>query len=433
MRGETSDGSDVVPELLVAHKCPHASGVPDDPSRTCRGLAAPLDEMGAPPRLPGSHPASEELFVTAWRGGGAARRRVVLVGGDGSLHAAANARFGRLPELAMIPPGRANNIARALGIPTDASAVADAAHAPRPPPRCPARGPPTESLYAVEAVSAGFQADARSGYDGENSGDLRRAYARWSKRTAASSPTDPRPVRPRRVASSTAASSFLEPALLRLRVQGRPRRRPERRPVRGDPRRGVQAAGADATSRGGLHDHVEHPGVHRISTRHAELSEPLPLVADAVSLGTTTATVSVERDRLRVAAPDPRGRGHEFHRRPSSAGGPAAAVRVLARRRWRRDRPRADDQLPPGPARQHRRRPGPDWSGDVGKRGLRLRRAARRRVVVRSSRGDGARPWPPVHDRRQCPGSPQPSSPSGSAMAPRTSRSALPRGSPTQA
>ncbi len=53
--------------------------------------------------------------------------------------------------------------------------------------------------------------------------------------------------------------------------------------------------------------HLEHPGVHRISTRHAELSEPLPLVADAVSLGTTTATVSVERDRLRVAAPDPGG------------------------------------------------------------------------------------------------------------------------------
>jgi diacylglycerol kinase (ATP) len=53
--------------------------------------------------------------------------------------------------------------------------------------------------------------------------------------------------------------------------------------------------------------HLEHRGVRRISIRRAELTEPLPLVADAEPLGTTTATVSVEPGRLRVAAPEPGG------------------------------------------------------------------------------------------------------------------------------
>jgi diacylglycerol kinase (ATP) len=53
--------------------------------------------------------------------------------------------------------------------------------------------------------------------------------------------------------------------------------------------------------------HLGRRGVERISTRCARLTEALPLVADAVPLGTTTATVSVERARLRLAAPDPEG------------------------------------------------------------------------------------------------------------------------------
>lgn len=46
-------------------------------------------------------------------------RRVALVGGDGTVHAATNLS-GPLPELALIPAGSANNIARSVGIPTDA-------------------------------------------------------------------------------------------------------------------------------------------------------------------------------------------------------------------------------------------------------------------------------------------------------------------------
>ena len=103
----------------------------------------------------------------------AAGRRVVLVGGDGTLHAAANAPV-ELPEVALVPAGRANNIARALGVP---GRIADAARL-----AATAEVRPVDVLRvetdggtvrALEAVSAGLQADARARYDGVNSGDLR--------------------------------------------------------------------------------------------------------------------------------------------------------------------------------------------------------------------------------------------------------------------
>ena len=53
--------------------------------------------------------------------------------------------------------------------------------------------------------------------------------------------------------------------------------------------------------------HLGRPGVRNVSGRLAELTEPLPLVADAIPLGTTTATVSVEPTRLRVASLRPGG------------------------------------------------------------------------------------------------------------------------------
>ena len=43
----------------------------------------------------------------------------------------------------------------------------------------------------------------------------------------------------------------------------------------------------------------------RVAATRAQIVDALPLVADAVPLGTTTATVSVEPARLRVAAPLP--------------------------------------------------------------------------------------------------------------------------------
>jgi diacylglycerol kinase (ATP) len=99
-------------------------------------------------------------------------RRVVLIGGDGTLHAVANVH-GHKPEIALLPRGRANNIARALGVPLDLRsaarlAVQGIAH--------PLDGiaveAPELSMTALEGVSVGFHAQARARYHGVNSADL---------------------------------------------------------------------------------------------------------------------------------------------------------------------------------------------------------------------------------------------------------------------
>lgn len=97
--------------------------------------------------------------------------RVVLVGGDGTLHAYANLP-PPLGPVALIPAGGANNVARSLGIPVDPLGAAAVA----------ARGrvrdldvlrvrSPRHERIVVEGVSIGFHASARDGYDGENSSD----------------------------------------------------------------------------------------------------------------------------------------------------------------------------------------------------------------------------------------------------------------------
>ena len=96
-------------------------------------------------------------------------RRVVLVGGDGTVHAVANLP-GAKPELALIPAGRANNVARSLGIPLDMRRAADLAVSGS------ARSIdvieatlPGRRQLVVEGVSVGFLALARSRYHERNS------------------------------------------------------------------------------------------------------------------------------------------------------------------------------------------------------------------------------------------------------------------------
>ena len=98
--------------------------------------------------------------------------RVVLLGGDGSVHAAANVP-GPKPELALIPAGKANNIAHGLGIPVDLDAAARLAvtGAARPVDAIRATTA-TRSYIAVEGVSVGFHAYARASYHSDNSADL---------------------------------------------------------------------------------------------------------------------------------------------------------------------------------------------------------------------------------------------------------------------
>jgi diacylglycerol kinase (ATP) len=99
-------------------------------------------------------------------------RRVVLLGGDGSVHAAANVA-GPKPELALIPAGKANNLARGLGIPLDLDAAARlaVAGATRSVDAILA-STPSRRYLAVEGVSIGFHAYARASYRADNSADL---------------------------------------------------------------------------------------------------------------------------------------------------------------------------------------------------------------------------------------------------------------------
>jgi diacylglycerol kinase (ATP) len=125
-------------------------------------------------------------------------RRVVLIGGDGTLQAVANIK-GHKPEIALLPRGRANNIARALGVPADLEwsaklAVQGVAH--------PIDGisveTPELSMTALEGVSVGFHAQARARYRGVNSAD-----------TAAG------------VAAALSAFAHFEPVSIALELDGR--------------------------------------------------------------------------------------------------------------------------------------------------------------------------------------------------------------------
>jgi diacylglycerol kinase (ATP) len=104
----------------------------------------------------------------------AAQGRVVLLGGDGTVHAVANLP-GPLPELALLPAGRANNVARSLDIPLDlrrAAALAVGGEA-RPVDAIDAISA-RRSYRAVEGISVGFHARARVKYRAENSAALLR-------------------------------------------------------------------------------------------------------------------------------------------------------------------------------------------------------------------------------------------------------------------
>ncbi len=110
--------------------------------------------------------SSEELDAVL---GGADGRRVVLLGGDGSVQLASNSS-ARPDELALMPAGRANNIARSLGIPRDLGAAARLAvtGSARPFDLLAASAGDT-SYLACEGISAGFLAQARTRYSAPNS------------------------------------------------------------------------------------------------------------------------------------------------------------------------------------------------------------------------------------------------------------------------
>jgi diacylglycerol kinase family enzyme len=148
--------------LLVANA--NSSGLAARPE-LIDGALALLRRSGGRPELRKTSSLDELAAAVA------DERRIVLMGGDGSLHAAANLP-GPKPEFALIPAGKANNVARSLGIPTDIEAAARLAVTGA------ARSVDAiaavsgeRSYLAVEGVSVGFHAIARSGYSAANSAD----------------------------------------------------------------------------------------------------------------------------------------------------------------------------------------------------------------------------------------------------------------------
>jgi diacylglycerol kinase family enzyme len=283
----------------------HASGIAD-PERLGADLAARAQELGAAAHARVT--ASETELWDALDEAALAGERVALVGGDGSLHAAANSPLRALPELALIPAGRANNIARALGIPTRRQAALAIAVTATPRALDALRvATPTRSIYAVEGVSAGFHAAARSGYEAENSADIKQGLIALEQALIGYEPYEVRAVvdGTEEIESRDAAQLFLSNLpyfAYGFRVD------PAADPADGrleailfHARRRTTLFRLLAAAHGGRH--IGRPGVDLHSARRVELTEPIPLVADAVPLGTTTATVTVEPARLHVAAP----------------------------------------------------------------------------------------------------------------------------------
>jgi diacylglycerol kinase (ATP) len=232
-------------------------------------------------------------------------RRVALVGGDGTLHAAVNQSV-ELPELAIVPTGRANNVARALGVPLDlrgAASVAANALA------CPLDVLRVDTAagreWVVEGLSAGLQADARSRYSGENSGDVRGGVQAFASAL--------REYRPFDVGLHADAEDYEGPAaqvfLSNLPYFGFGFRVD---PL-AQPRDGFfEAIVLEAASRIDVARlmwsvyrgrHLGRPGVRVSRARDAVLTGPVPLAADGTPLGTGSATVSLEQGRLKVAVP----------------------------------------------------------------------------------------------------------------------------------
>ncbi len=104
-------------------------------------------------------------------------RRVILAGGDGTVHAAANLS-GPLPEIALLPSGTANNIAMSLGIPVEPEAAAQlAVNGTAGGVNLIRASSPDSTRLVVEGVSVGYLAEARAHYHAQSSGDRAAAVA----------------------------------------------------------------------------------------------------------------------------------------------------------------------------------------------------------------------------------------------------------------
>jgi diacylglycerol kinase (ATP) len=285
--------------LLVANA--NASGL-DGKRETVDRAASLLRSLGARVEARWTASASElDEFVSE------EERRVVLIGGDGTLHAVANIH-GHRPEVALLPRGRANNIAHALGVPLDLTSAARlAVQGIAQPLDGIAVETPELELTAVEGVSVGFHAQARARYRGVNSAD-----------TAAG------------LAAAVGAFARFEPVSLALEVDGECELRrlgqlfvvnfpffgPRLRVAAGaDPGDGaLEVVELDAPSRSSLAvalarlkrgTHVGRPGVRVRTARRIRIATrgQSPVVADTTVLSSGPVELAVRPHTIDVVAP----------------------------------------------------------------------------------------------------------------------------------
>jgi diacylglycerol kinase family enzyme len=277
-----------------------ASGL-RDPEMVLDSILAAADGMG--PGVSGVITNDEDDLREAMEA--AEGGRLVLVGGDGSVHYALNHAAGPL-EIGLVPMGRANNIARSLGLPRDVpNAARVALTAPAQPVDVMRVETPDRTLLGVEGVSAGLQAAARMRYQGENSGHLLEGVSAFAGALASYAPWRLTLELDGRLAyEGDAAGAFLSnfprfaygfkidpradvaDGLLAAVV------------LEADTRHRVARLVLSAY-RGTLGDRRH---VTIAPAREAVLSTPVPMVCDSEVLGTTTASVRVEQGLLKIAA-----------------------------------------------------------------------------------------------------------------------------------
>ena len=288
-------------ERVVAVVNGTASGA-GDPRALLDQVTAALHDAGARPECVVTESEEELAAVLAAADG----RRVALVGGDGTLHAAVNQGV-ELPELAIVPTGRANNVARALGLPLDLRGAASvAAHALARPLDVMRVETESATEWVVEGVSAGLQADARSRYTGVNSGDVSGGAHAFASAL--------REYHPYEVALHADGAETFEGQAAQVFLSNLPyfgfgfRVDPL-----AEPRDGLfETIVLEAESRMDVARlmwsvyrgrHLGRPGVRVARAHDAVITGPVPLAGDGTPLGSGSATVSLEQGRVKVAAP----------------------------------------------------------------------------------------------------------------------------------
>jgi diacylglycerol kinase (ATP) len=235
--------------------------------------------------------------------------RLVVLGGDGSLHALANAAaVGDVPPISLLPAGRANNIARSLGIPLDLERAAQLAVGGRARPLDGIVAEDADGRYvALEGISVGYLARARVRYRGRNSADLTAGLVAGARELARFEPVELEVVTDSEARRLTVAQLFVANLPfyafgLRVAPQADPRDGLADVVAVAAERRAALLGMAARVRRG---SHVAHPLVTtwRAARLRIDARGRSPVVADSHALTAGPVELRVEPGVIEVVAP----------------------------------------------------------------------------------------------------------------------------------